>query len=58
MADYDTTTKAETTPLVIDPTLDPQGFRELCHSDPSIHVRIVYSSRSFHYPIDRSFYSR
>lgn len=59
MSDHDTTpSKAQSTPLVIDPTLDPKGFRELCHSDPSTPVRIVYSSRSFHYPLDRSFHSR
>lgn len=58
MADHDDTTKASPTPLVIDPSLDPRGFRELCHADPSLQVRIVYTPRSYRYPIAYSFFSR
>lgn len=58
MADFDEPAKAQTTPPVIDPSLDPEAFRDLCHADPSIPVRIVYTNRSFRYPIAYSFHSR
>lgn len=58
MFDHVEPTKAQSTPLVIDPTLDPVGFRELCHGDPSIQVRIVYSNHSLCYPVAYSFFSR
>lgn len=63
MFDHDTTescepSKSQTTPLIINPTDDPSGFRELCHSDPSIPFRILYPRTSYRYPLAYSFFSR
>lgn len=46
------------TPIVIDPSLDPAAFRELCHADQSIPIRIVYTNRSYRYPTTHSYFSR
>lgn len=51
-------TKTQTTPLIVNPTADPSGFRELCHSDPTTPFRIVYPCSSYRYSLAHSFFSR
>lgn len=50
--------KAQTTPLIVNPTDDPSGFRELCHSDSTIPFRIHYPCTSYRYSLSRTFFSR